>query len=40
MNAPVARQEFIPADLPEPTYAELEHIPGMVPARFPILRTR
>ena len=39
MNAPVARQEFIPADLPEPTYAELEHIPGMVPARFPILRT-
>ena len=39
MNAPVAKSEFIPADLPEPTYAELEHIPGMVPARFPILRT-
>jgi ADP-heptose:LPS heptosyltransferase len=24
MNAPVAKSEFIPADLPEPTYAELE----------------
>ena len=39
MNAPVARQEFIPADLPTPSYAELEHIPGMTPTRFPILRT-
>jgi cytochrome P450 len=39
MNAPTARSEFIPADLPEPAFADLAHIPGMQPTRLPILRT-
>jgi cytochrome P450 len=37
MNAPIS--EFIPADLPEPTYADLAHLPGQTPARSPLLRT-
>jgi cytochrome P450 len=37
VNAPV--KDFIPADLPEPGFADLAHLPGMQPARFPLLRT-
>ncbi len=39
MNAPTPSSSFIPADLPEPTYAELAHIPGMKPAPIRALRT-
>lgn len=39
MNAPVPSREFDAARLPEPTFGELEHIPGMQPARIPMLRT-
>lgn len=39
MNAHTPQSAFIPADLPEPSYAELEHIPGMQPAKIPMLRT-
>lgn len=39
MNAPVAKSEFIPANLPSPSYDELKHIPGMEPVRFKMLRT-
>ena len=39
MNAPTPPSAFIPADLPEPSFAELTHIPGMNPARVPMLRT-
>lgn len=37
MNAPVL--SFIPADLPEPSFEDLAHLPGMQPARFRTLRT-
>jgi cytochrome P450 len=30
---------FIPADLPEPGFDDLAHLPGMMPARFRMLRT-
>ena len=39
MNAPTPPSAFVPADLPEPRFAELAHIPGMMPAKFPMLRT-
>ena len=39
MNAQSPASAFIPADLPEPSYAELTHIPGMTPAKIPMLRT-
>ncbi|MEY2884347.1 MAG: hypothetical protein RL490_2071 [Pseudomonadota bacterium] len=39
MNAAHPASAFIPADLPEPTYADLAHLPGMEPARVPVLRT-
>ena len=39
MNAPTPASAFIPADLPEPSYNELTHIPGMTPARIGMLRT-
>ncbi len=39
MNAPNRASAFIPADLPEPGYADLAHLPGMTPARVPVLRT-
>ncbi len=39
MNAHSKAQAFIPADLPEPTFADLAHLPGMTPARIPVLRT-
>jgi cytochrome P450 len=37
VNAPV--KEFVAADLPEPGFADLAHLPGMQPARLPIMRT-
>ncbi len=37
MNAPVL--SFVPADLPEPSFADLAHLPGMPPARVQMLRT-
>lgn len=39
MNAPAPAKDFIPANLPEPAFGQLNHIPGMDPARVPILRT-
>ncbi|WP_419815191.1 cytochrome P450 [Glacieibacterium sp.] len=39
MNAPVPASAFIPANLPEPSYHELNHIPGMEPAKISMLRT-
>ncbi len=39
MNAPQAASAFIPADLPEPGFADLAHLPGMQPARLRVLRT-
>ena len=39
MNAPISNQDFIPADLPEPTFRDLAHLPGMEPVRFKLLRT-
>lgn len=39
MNAPAHAREFSPANLPEPGFAELAHIPGMQPTRFRMLRT-
>ncbi len=39
MNAVTPPAAFIPADLPEPTFDELRHIPGMAPARIRTLRT-
>ena len=39
MNAPTKADAFIPADLPEPTFEDLEHLPGMQPARIQMLRT-
>ena len=39
MNAVAPSAAFVPADLPEPAFAELAHIPGMQPARIRALRT-
>ncbi|WP_353217306.1 cytochrome P450 [Sandarakinorhabdus sp.] len=39
MNAPVANRNFVAADLPEPGYGDLAHIPGMVKVRMPLWRT-
>ena len=39
MNAHPKPSGFIPADLPEPGFAELAHLPGMQPARVRMLRT-
>ena len=39
MNAPISPAAFVPADLPEPSFADLAHLPGMVPARIRTLRT-
>ena len=39
MNAPTKADAFIPADLPEPTFEDLKHLPGMQPARIQMLRT-
>ncbi len=39
MNAPISGSAFIPADLPEPSFADLAHLPGMVPVRSQMLRT-
>jgi cytochrome P450 len=39
MNAHTPQSAFIPVDLPEPSFAELSHIPGMEPARSSMYRT-
>jgi len=39
MNVPSKADAFIPADLPEPTFDDLKHLPGMQPAKIPMLRT-
>jgi cytochrome P450 len=39
MNAPTKSSAFIPADLREPSFADLAHLPGMQPARVQMLRT-
>ena len=39
MNAPTPAAAFIPADLPEPGFADLAHLPGMMPVRSRMLRT-
>jgi len=39
MNAHSRPSAFIPADLPEPSFADLAHLPGMQPARIRMLRT-
>ena len=39
MNAPAKASAFIPADLPEPSFDDLAHLPGMQPARVRMLRT-
>jgi cytochrome P450 len=39
MNAPNKATAFIPADLPEPGFDDLAHLPGMQPAKIKILRT-
>ena len=39
MNAPTPPSAFVPADLPEPRFADLAHIPGMMPARSSMYRT-
>ncbi len=39
MNAPISPAAFIPENLPEPSFADLAHLPGMQPARFRTLRT-
>ncbi len=39
MNAPISGSAFIPADLPEPSFADLAHLPGMMPVRSQMLRT-
>ena len=39
MNAHAKISALIPADLPEPTFEDLAHLPGMQPARVPIMRT-
>jgi cytochrome P450 len=39
MNAPTHASAFIPANLPEPGFDDLAHLPGMQPAKVKILRT-
>jgi cytochrome P450 len=39
MNAPAKASAFIPADLPEPSFDDLAHLPGMQPAKIRTLRT-
>ncbi|WP_310498487.1 cytochrome P450 [Sandarakinorhabdus sp.] len=39
MNAPAGPRDFIPADLPEPRFEDLAHLPGMMPARSTMWRT-
>ena len=39
MNAPTLNREWIPADLPNPGWDELAHLPGMQPTRFKMWRT-
>jgi cytochrome P450 len=39
MNAIAKAGDFIPDDLPEPTFADLAHLPGMQPVRLKMLRT-
>nr|WP_310525440.1 cytochrome P450 [Polymorphobacter sp.] len=39
MNAPAKQSAFIPVDLPEPTFEDLAHLPGMQPAKIRTLRT-
>ena len=39
MNAPHPASAFVPADLPEPTFADLAHLPGMQPVKIRMLRT-
>ncbi|GGE08041.1 cytochrome P450 [Polymorphobacter glacialis] len=39
MNAHAKISALIPADLPEPSFEDLAHLPGMQPARVPIMRT-
>ncbi len=39
MNVTTPVSAFIPADLPEPSFADLAHLPGMQPARIRMLRT-
>jgi cytochrome P450 len=39
MNAPAKASAFIPADLPEPSFEDLAHLPGMQPAKIRMLRT-
>ena len=39
MNIAAPASAFIPADLPEPSFADLAHLPGMQPARIRALRT-
>ena len=38
MNAPVPGAAFLPHDLPHPGYRALSHLPGLPPARIPMLR--
>ena len=39
MNAPTHASAFIPANLPEPGFDDLAHLPGMQPAKVKIMRT-
>ncbi len=39
MNAPTLASAFIPADLPEPGFDDLAHLPGMQPVRIRVMRT-
>ena len=39
MNAIAKPSAFIPDDLPEPTFEDLAHLPGMQPVRVRMLRT-
>ena len=39
MNITTPASAFVPADLPEPSFADLAHLPGMQPARIRMLRT-
>lgn len=39
MNAPVSNSEFVPANLPNPGFDDLKHIPGMERVRLPLFRT-
>jgi len=39
MNAPAKASAFVPDNLPEPSFEDLAHLPGMQPARVKMLRT-